>query len=158
MEQFTSATRTGINNIANQVRGRFCWRQTPQGFEYWQTVVNNLKALAVPPAREDRRSKMIKYGSPDLPGGYDTVLGFVARHPDLSHLLTDNPHDTARDGVWCARVCAQRGLMTCKVPAPHVLRDRGINVVNAYPVGIIAERFDNPRDGSYTKRNWRFGR
>lgn len=81
------------------------------------------------------------YISEDVPPHHDTVLGFIAkRFPGaLAHGMCEEPCATSDDGVRLRRKAKQRGIEFHKVPAPAVLRDRGIEQVNAYPVALLAE-------------------
>jgi hypothetical protein len=85
---------------------------------------------------------LAQYMSP-CPEGYDTVLGYLAKnHPaDLEFMDTD-PEATVRDGFWLTARAKAKGIKMCKVLAPEVLRKQGrhIEMVNAYPVSLLAER------------------
>jgi hypothetical protein len=79
-----------------------------------------------------------------LPQGYDTVMGYLARtNPESVALLPDFVDDTQRDGWWLVHRSRRRGVRVIKVQAPLVLRERGIEVVNAYSVDLLRERFDD---------------
>jgi hypothetical protein len=99
------------------------------------------------------------YMSPVPSRGWDTVLGYLAKNnPEALAIHYDHAEDTQRDGFWLThkmkqkvaargiryRVwsCAAGGPRTTplKVPAPAVLRERGIETVNAYPVCLLRER------------------
>jgi hypothetical protein len=77
--------------------------------------------------------------SRNVPEGYDTVLGYLAKcRPDMLDLMDyEVPETTARDGFWLAH----RYKKCDYVPAPPVLRKKGIMRVRCWPVGLLAERF-----------------
>lgn len=81
--------------------------------------------------------------TPDVPEGWDTVLGYLAKyHPDVLDAFDySNPSATARDGWWLKHQCMKRGIETPRVPAPPCLRACGIDHVNAYPVTLLAHRW-----------------
>lgn len=83
-----------------------------------------------------------QYVSP-CPDGFDTVLGYIAKHrPEVLDFMDMNPEATTRDGFWLTNQAKVRKLKVCKVLAPEVLRKQGrhIEMVNAYPVSLLAER------------------
>jgi hypothetical protein len=83
-----------------------------------------------------------KYRSPRVPAGFDTVLGFLARHdPQVLAAMDDTAEATQRDGFWLRWRCSERFILPLRVKAPPVLRAQGIERVNAYPVALLAERF-----------------
>jgi hypothetical protein len=70
------------------------------------------------------------YESPDVPAGFDTVLGYFSKNmPGAFELMDDPIIGTLRDGHWLV-----------KVPAPSSLMEMGINELNAYPVELLEER------------------
>lgn len=82
--------------------------------------------------------------TPTVPEGYDTVLGWLAKHhPDVLVLMGDvaDPQATVRDGWKLAHWCKRFGLPVLWVEAPPVLRERGIERVRAYPVSLLAKRW-----------------
>lgn len=79
--------------------------------------------------------------SVDLPVGYDTVLGYLARvNPWALQADLWDPEATKRDGFWCKHRACERGIRVVKVEASEVLQDQGIYEVNAYPVSLLSER------------------
>jgi hypothetical protein len=74
-----------------------------------------------------------------VPDGYDTVLGYLAKHhPEMLELIDyADPSATARDGFWLAH----RWSRVDYVPAPPVLRAAGILRVRCWPVDLLRERF-----------------
>lgn len=86
------------------------------------------------------------YLSPIPLEGYDTVLGFLAKHdPETLELMDDpefNPEATARDGWWLTHQFRRRySGEPPKTSSPPVLRSVGIHEVNMYPVSLLKERF-----------------
>jgi hypothetical protein len=82
----------------------------------------------------------------DVPEGYDTVLGFLAkRHPDVLEAFDyTNPLNTVRDGWWLAR--RVKGEKHVRVEdryaeAPPVLKEKGIERVRIYPVSLLEQRW-----------------
>lgn len=77
----------------------------------------------------------------DYDEDYDTVLGYLAKHqPDALRFDAWDPQATVRDGYWLKHRCAEHRLEPIKVEAPAVLREQGIETVNAYPVSLLRER------------------
>ena len=71
----------------------------------------------------------------------DTVVGWLAKHdPERLAIMDATPEATQRDGYWLMHRCRERGIEITKVPAPTVLKEQGIDEVNAYPVWLLAER------------------
>jgi hypothetical protein len=82
-----------------------------------------------------------QYVSPNLPAGYDTVLGFLARtNPEALALLDEDPECTKVDGIWLRERAKMRNLFVTRVEAPAFLQQFGIREVHAYPVDLLAER------------------
>lgn len=85
--------------------------------------------------------------TPDVPQGYDTVLGYLAKyHPDvLDHVDYYDPTVTQRDGWKLSHQVATRALggnWDCVyVDAPPCLRLSNIERVRAYPVELLAKRW-----------------
>ena len=77
--------------------------------------------------------------SRNVPQGYDTVLGYLAKHrPDMLELIDyDVPEATARDGFWLKHRCDEVNY----VPAPPVLRAKGIMRVRCWPTDLLERRF-----------------
>lgn len=74
------------------------------------------------------------------PEGYDTVLGYMARHfPDHVGICAE-AEDTLRDGFWLTHRCRERGLDAVRVSAPQCLQAQGIATVKAYPINLLRER------------------
>jgi hypothetical protein len=83
--------------------------------------------------------------SPDVPEGYDTVLGYLAKqHPEVLETFDySDPQATVRDGWFLARLAGKRlHALLIYVTAPPVLQARGIDSVRAYPINLLARRFD----------------
>ncbi|MER9561018.1 hypothetical protein [Mesorhizobium sp. M0571] len=81
------------------------------------------------------------YQSPDVPDGYDTVLGYFSKNmPGAFELMDDPITGTLRDGHWLTHQASRRGIGIIKVPAPEPLVEIGINELNAYPVSLLQER------------------
>lgn len=74
-----------------------------------------------------------------VPEGYATVLGYLAgHHPEVLDLMDySDPSATERDGFWLAH----RFKNVVYVPAPPVLRQKGILRVRAWPLELLAHRF-----------------
>lgn len=83
----------------------------------------------------------IRYLSPCQPG-YDTVLGYLAKHqPGTLELLDQVPDATIRDGFKLRALAIKRDLPVLKVDASPFLRSFGIEQVNSYPIRILVEHF-----------------
>jgi hypothetical protein len=84
--------------------------------------------------------------SPDVPEGYDTVLGYLAKHhPEALDLFDYSvPEATQRDGYWLAHRVKERGLEPVHVAAPPILAAQGIFQVRAYPVDLLQRRWGRP--------------
>ena len=93
-------------------------------------------APAKTPARDLSRFSTV------CPSGYDTIVGWVAKNRyDIIENLGTAAWLHSRDGFWIANRTRSKGKAVEKVVAPPVLREQGIEQVNAYPVEVIAERF-----------------
>ncbi|MFN4278283.1 MAG: hypothetical protein ACK4FJ_18475 [Ferrovibrio sp.] len=115
--------------------------------EHVKRVALALSYSAEPPASRPRlfdpeqSSLVLHWASPEVPYGYDTVLGWLARNePGILIHLEDPVEDTKRDGFWLCHRCREQGLNVIRVPAPPGLRQVGIEEVNAYPVELIRKR------------------
>jgi hypothetical protein len=83
-----------------------------------------------------------EYFSPDLPEGFDTVLGYLAKHEPYTLSCIDQfAEATLRDGWWLTHRCRKAGIKPIKVPASLFLVQQGIFEVNSYPVALLQERF-----------------
>lgn len=81
--------------------------------------------------------------TPCMPEGYDTVLGFLAKHhADVLDLIDySDPRVTQRDGWKLAHLTRQAGLPVIYVPAPECLAARGFKTVRAYPISLMQQRW-----------------
>lgn len=70
------------------------------------------------------------------------MLGWVAKHrPELLAVGEfEFAENTLRDGWWLAHRCREQGIAPVKVDAPSILREQGIEHVNAYPVRLLEQR------------------
>ncbi|MCA2979335.1 MAG: hypothetical protein INH37_13685 [Myxococcaceae bacterium] len=76
------------------------------------------------------------------PAGFDTIIGWVSKNRyDIIENCGTAAWLHSRDGFWLSNQCKKRQRPILKVEAPKVLRDQGIEQVNAYPIDLIAERF-----------------
>lgn len=83
----------------------------------------------------------LRYLSP-CPTGYDTVLGYLAKHnPGVLELLDKEPDATRVDGIKLREAAKRRGIEWQKVEACPWLRSFGIQMVNAYPIRLLADHF-----------------
>lgn len=81
------------------------------------------------------------YSSPNVPEGFDTVLGYFSKYmPGAFDLMDDPVTGTLRDGHWLTHQASRRGIGIIKVPAPQTLMEMGISELNAYPVELLEER------------------
>lgn len=78
-----------------------------------------------------------------VPLGYDTVLGFLAKHhPEvLDSLDYSDPQVTLRDGYWLMHRTREAGLAPVLVDAPGCLKAKGISHVNAWPLKLLQKRW-----------------
>lgn len=75
--------------------------------------------------------------------GYDTVLGYLAKHfPQRLDLMDDTADATLRDGFWLSNQCKRQGIEPRKVKACLALQEQGIKEVNSYPFHLLERRFD----------------
>jgi hypothetical protein len=82
------------------------------------------------------------YTSPNLPEGYDTVLGYLSRErPEIVDLMSDPIGDTLKDSFTLKADCVKDDATVETVDAPPALRERGIMQINAYPLEYLATRF-----------------
>ncbi|MER9596095.1 hypothetical protein [Mesorhizobium sp. M0244] len=82
------------------------------------------------------------WDSPNVPAGYDTVLGHLNKtHPEIISLMDEPVSGTQRDGYWCTHQASRRQLGVVKVDAPPSMVEMGIATVNAYPIELLTERF-----------------
>lgn len=96
-----------------------------------------------PPVQETSRISQawINRFLSEVPEGFDTVLGYLARNnPEALFLMGPDAEATARDGFWLTHRCKQRGIKPVKVEACAHLIEQGIFVVNAYPISLLEER------------------
>ena len=83
----------------------------------------------------------LRYLSP-CPTGYDTILGYLAKHnPGVLELLDKEPDATRVDGVKLRDVAKRRNLKWVKVEASPWLKGFGIETVTAYPIRLLADYF-----------------
>ena len=83
------------------------------------------------------------YTSPNLPDGYDTVLGYLAREqPEIINLMSEPIGDTLKDSLSLKAKCVKADTLVETVDAPPALRERGIMQINAYPLDYLVDRFD----------------
>lgn len=80
--------------------------------------------------------------SPNVPEGYDTVLGYLAyHHPDVLDTFDyRDPCQTTRDGYKLMHLARIEGAPVIWVEAPPCLREAGIDRIRAYPVEVLAKR------------------
>lgn len=106
-----------------------------------------MQPSASKPITVGRRSRpsppdLTPWASPDVPRGYNTVLGYLAAtNPEALALIEDPVEDTRRDGWGLTSAAAFAGRRIHRVEAPPVVRERGFPTVNAYPVALLRERF-----------------
>lgn len=87
------------------------------------------------------RPDLTPWLSPDVPRGYNTVLGYLAKtNPEALALIPDVVEDTKRDGLSLTSAAAHAGKRIYRVAAPPVVRERGFATVNAYPVALLRQR------------------
>ena len=84
-----------------------------------------------------------KFLSP-CPPGYDTVLGYLAKHqPDTVLGMTDPVSGTINDGRRMRDMAARLGAQVIKVPASVAVASVGADSVNAYPTEILSRYFED---------------
>lgn len=103
--------------------------------------IKTLASISGPPvAAAGVPDDMAGWVSP-VPQGWDTVLGWTAKHNPAFFDLCDDPiSGTVRDGYWLTHRCRERGINAISVDAPAHLAARGIRTVNAYPTSLVAQR------------------
>jgi hypothetical protein len=80
----------------------------------------------------------------DVPPGWDTVLGYLAKYrPDILAMFDyADPSATQRDGFWLAHQVKRRGRGEVRfVLSPPILQRAGIASVRAYPLDLLQRRF-----------------
>lgn len=81
------------------------------------------------------------YISPNVPKGYNTVLGYIEEgnpgFPDEMFKL--NASSFQRDERKMRAVASRRKIPICRVTAPIALQEQGVETVIAYPVNLIRE-------------------
>ncbi|PLP55567.1 hypothetical protein CYK37_30220 [Mesorhizobium loti] len=83
------------------------------------------------------------YISPDVPDGYDTVLGYLQKtHPEVLDLIDEPISGTQRDGAWLQSQAFSRKLGTVTVEAPQAAKEAGLVTMRAYPLALLEERFN----------------
>lgn len=97
-------------------------------------------ACEVAPAVLSRHADAI---SCDVPAGWDTVLGYLAKvHPDvLDSFDYSVPEATVRDGWKLSHMARKRGYAERYAVAPMVLQRAGVLAVRMYPVSLLAQRW-----------------
>lgn len=97
-------------------------------------------AAAVQSSARQAQDPSCPWQSPDVPFGFQTVVGRMAERGllDGGSLIVPTATSTQRDGFWCKA----RSQSYCKVEAPQKLRDMGIREVNAYPISVVDDRID----------------
>ncbi|UWF59827.1 hypothetical protein [Brucella sp. 2716] len=81
------------------------------------------------------------YSSPNVPAGYQTVLGYMdeVNRPFLSGMK--NPRNAfAADEVWLQEQANARGIPLPRVTAPACLQVHGVSESWAYPEDLLRER------------------
>lgn len=85
--------------------------------------------------------KVSDYRSPNLPDGYDTVLGYLATHePFLLSVMEEYAEATEMDDWWLTGRCKSAGIEPVKVPASLLLVREGVFEINSYPLEFLRER------------------
>lgn len=100
-----------------------------------------LAALALPPmAAAPRHDDAV---TPNVPEGYDTILGYLAKHhADILDTFDYTvPDATVRDGFKLAYWARTAGYAARYVDAPPCLRAHDILSVRAYPVTLLQQRW-----------------
>ena len=81
------------------------------------------------------------YTSPNLPEGYDTVLGYLSREqPEIINLMSEPIGDTLTDSLSLKAKCVKDDAAVETVDAPPALLERGITQINAYPVEYLVDQ------------------
>lgn len=113
--------------------------------EYTHALLRELRELQAQPIAPElfdyKHEDAISY---NMPEGYDTVLGYLAKnHPDVLDLIDYyDPEATQRDG-WKLSHMVNRtaGAQVVYVEAPKCLQTKGIFTVRAYPVSLLQQRW-----------------
>ena len=81
------------------------------------------------------------WDSPEVPEGYDTVVGYFSRTlPSAFDLMEDPIQGTQRDSFWCTHQANVRGYSVVTVAAPAPFIEVGITHIQAFPVSLLEER------------------
>lgn len=81
--------------------------------------------------------------SPDVPDGYDTVLGYLAKTQKGILRSMDEPVlSTYRDSLWLVSQASMRKIATVYVEAPEASKMLGFDKVMAFPVELLEERLN----------------
>lgn len=83
------------------------------------------------------------YLSPDVPAGWQTVLGYLATYQPLllDTLDCSYPETTQRDGFKLSHWCRREGYSVRRVLAPPVMAAMGVCEVRVYPLSLLERRF-----------------
>ncbi len=80
------------------------------------------------------------YSSPDVPEGYQTVLGYMHEvNPDIFE-IADGRTAWAKDEAWIEKTAQARNLPVAQVEACGFLKGHGVAISKAYPRSLIRER------------------
>lgn len=105
------------------------------------TALRDLVAAAERP--QSVPDRLAGYVSPDVPTGWQTILGYLATYQPLvlEHLDCSYPETTQRDGFKLSHWCKREGYGVRYVEAPPVMQAMGIACVRAYPLSLLERRF-----------------
>lgn len=80
--------------------------------------------------------------SDDVPGGFDTVWGFLARHEPATLTIMEDPvRGLLPDQELGLTLAGQEAAAVCYVPAPPRLREIGVERVIAFPDAVLRDLF-----------------
>lgn len=83
-----------------------------------------------------------EFVSADAPAGWDTVVGYLARHaPALLRIMDRLPSSTEEGGHPLTASCRRLGITPVTVAAPPLFVAHGIAAVSAFPVRLLADHF-----------------
>ncbi|MGN6548772.1 MAG: hypothetical protein ACTHJ3_02605 [Pararhizobium sp.] len=117
--------------------------QTIELLDTTRRIAEALEALVkgASPAAPRGQVPTSPYVTPEVPDGFDTVLGYLVKNnPECLDYMDDPATATMRDGFWLTHQSSRRSLPVVKVPAPAALGELGITEVNAYAISLLEER------------------
>lgn len=139
LARLAASASTTMEEVAEQAAAA-----TPVTFdpnEWHHSQMTTLEAI------ELSKSGGHPYSSPNVPNGFDTVLGFFFDCYDWYPAMYEDENgnamkdrELAQYEEWCAKYAARLGLEVKDVEPPEALKVHGIMTLKAYPETLIEIR------------------